>query len=366
MCRMLKVGMVVNFLPDENHHGGVAYQVHTLANKLSKEFDITIFAINQTDLIHNYKNIKVKLPGFLTKNRFLEIIFFPLFVRFQTFKQFDIFHTHGDDFLFFFLRKPIIRTFYGSALGEFRTASANKRKLHQFFRYFAEYLSGFYAKMNVGISFSTKKYLPFINEIIPCGIDLEKFKPSNKKSEHPSILFVGTIEGRKRGWFLAKVFKNWIKPKIPDAELWVVSSEKVEGEDIKWFGHIPEEKLIELYQKAWVFCLPSLYEGFGVPYIEAMACGTAVVTTPNSGAMEVLKNGKYGIIVNDKLLGTSITWILKNKNLRAKYVKEGLKRVQEFSWNNIGGRYLKLYNFLLMRKIDFSKILGHQNNDRKR
>jgi len=346
MRRKIKVGMVVNYLPDKKHHGGVTYQVHTLANKLSKEFDITIFAINQTDLTHNYKNIEVKLPGFLTKNRFLEIIFFPLFVRFQAFNQFDIIHTHGDDFLFSFVKKPIIRTFYGSAFGEFRTASGNKRKLHQFFRYFTEYLSGFYAKINVGISFSTKKYLPFINEIIPCGIDLEKFKPGNKKSEHPSILFVGTIEGRKRGWLLAKVFKNQIKPKIPDAELWVVSSEKVEGEGIKWFGHIPEEKLIELYQKAWVFCLPSSYEGFGVPYIEAMACGTPVVTTPNSGAIEVLENGEYGIIVEDKSLGKLLIGILNNKNKRDKIVEKGFEKLKEFSWNEVVKRYKNLYQIL--------------------
>ena len=345
-----KIAMVVNFLPDENHHGGVSYQVHTLADKLSENFDVTVFALNQTGLHHKYRNIDVKLPESLRKKRFFQIIFFPLFVRLQRFNRFDIIHTHGDDYLFFFFRKPIIRTFYGSALGELKAASSFRRGLHQVFRYLTEYLSGFNARINVAISHSTKKYLPFINKVIPCGVNLEKFKPGKEKSENPSILFVGTIKGRKRGWFLVKIFTEEIKPRVPDAELWIVSSEKVESNGIKWFGHIPEQKLIELYQKAWVFCLPSKYEGFGVPYIEAMACRTPVVASPNTGAKEVLENGKYGIIPEDRCLEEAIIRLLREKQTRDKYVRRGLKRAQEFSWDRITKEYSKLYNTLLKLK----------------
>ena len=58
----------------------------------------------------------------------------------------------------------------------------------------------------------------------------------------------------------------------------------------------PLERLIELYQQAWLFCLPSSYEGFGVPYIEAMSCGTPVVATPNAGAREVLEEMAGGTL----------------------------------------------------------------------
>jgi len=347
MNRKLKIGMVVNLLPDEKHHGGVAYQVYNIAEKLSKQYDITIFALNKTNLEKNFNNIVVNIPGFLGKFRIFKIILFPLFIRFEDLNKFDIIHAHGDDYMLFFLKKPIIRTFHGSALGELKTASSAKRKIHQFFRYFTEYLSGFHARVTVSVSHSTKKYLPFVQRTIPNGIDLEKFKPGNKKSKNPSILFVGTIKGRKRGCFLVKVFNEEVKPKNLNAELWIVSSEKVVGDGIFWFGRVSERKLIELYQKAWVFCLPSKYEGFGVPYIEAMACGTTVVTSPNSGAKEVLNNGEYGVMSEDKFLGKAIVELLENKKVRERYVCEGLKRVKGFSWQNVVNQYVKLYKIVL-------------------
>ncbi len=65
------------------------------------------------------------------------------------------------------------------------------------------------------------------------------------------------------------------------------------GEGIVNLGKkVPFEKLCELYQRAWILCLPSTYEGFGVPYIEAMASGTVAVASPNPGAKEILDNGK--------------------------------------------------------------------------
>jgi len=343
----IRIAMIVNALPDRKHHGGVSYQVHGLAQEFSKKFNITVIAMNKTNLSHNYKNIEIQFPGFFNRGKFFKILLFPFFVRFQGLNKFDIIHTHGDDYLLFCLRRPIIRTFYGTALGEMRSASSFKRGVHQFLRYFTEYLSGFHANINVSISQSTKKMLPFIDRIIPCGVNLEKFKPGKGKSKNPSILFVGTIKGRKRGWFLVKLFNEEIKPKVPDAELWIVSSEKVEGDGIRWFGHIREEKLIELYQTAWVFCLPSRYEGFGIPYIEAMACGTPVVASPNSGVKDVLENGKYGVITSDEYLGNTIIQLLRNKQIRDRYISEGLRRAKQFSWDEVIKTYEALYKTLL-------------------
>jgi glycosyltransferase involved in cell wall biosynthesis len=57
---------------------------------------------------------------------------------------------------------------------------------------------------------------------------------------------------------------------------------------VRYFHGIPDEALAALYRKAWVFASPSVYEGFGLPYLEAMASGTAVVATANPGSCEVL------------------------------------------------------------------------------
>ena len=76
----------------------------------------------------------------------------------------------------------------------------------------------------------------------------------------------------------------------------MVCPQKIEESGIHTFEHVDSEKLSELYSAAWIFCLPSSYEGFGRPYVEAMAAGTPVVATPNPGAMEVLENGRFGLI----------------------------------------------------------------------
>ncbi len=343
----IRIAMIVNLLPDLAHHGGVSYQVHGLAQELSKKFKITVIAMNKTNLVHNYKTIEIQFPEFLNRSKFFKILLFPLFVRFKGLNKFDIIHAHGDDYVLFCLKRPIIRTFYGSALGEMLSASSFQRKIHQMFRYFTEFLSGFHAKINVSISHSTRKYLPFINRVIPCSIDLDKFIPGEEKSENPSILFVGTIKGRKRGWFLVKTFVEEVKPKIPDAELWVVSSEEIEGDGVTWFGRVSENKLIELYQKAWVFCLPSIYEGFGVPYIEAMACGTSVVSSPNSGAREVLEDGRYGVITSDEHLGSNIIHLLKSKQIRDAYASKAISKAKQFSWDKVIKAYEALYKTLL-------------------
>ena len=342
--RRIKICMSVNFLPDLEHSGGVSYQVHYFANKLHDNgIDVTVFSSNKPNLKYSYKVKIVKYSHWIAKRKILWFLLYPVLLRMNDYRDFDLFHSHGDEFLFFFFSKPIIRTFYGSALGEFNSASSFKRKLNQIFRYFTEYISGFHAKINVGISHSTKKYLPFINKVIPCGINLEKFKPDRVKSEHPSIFFVGTIKGRKRGWFLVKVFKEEIKPKIPDAELWIVSSEKVSGDGIFWFGRVSESKLIELYQRAWIFCLPSRYEGFGVPYIEAMACGTTVVTTPNQGAIEVLQNGEYGFIVSDENLHYTLIELIKDNTKRNRIRKKCLEYVKKYAITNVAKRYKQIY-----------------------
>src|SRR5262249_231102 len=155
------------------------------------------------------------------------------------------------------------------------------------------------ADERVAISRNTQKYIPFIKHVIPCGVDLRAFTPGVARSARPALLFVGTMHGRKRGAMLLEMFRATIKPAVPEAAFWAVCENKVEGEGIKWFGRIPTPELIELYRTAWVFCLPSTYEGFGVPYIEAMACGAPVVASPNVGAVEVTDNGRCGLVARD-------------------------------------------------------------------
>ena len=151
------------------------------------------------------------------------------------------------------------------------------------------------------------------------------------------------MRGRKRGAFLLEKFRTEILPQVPGAEFWAVCEEPIEGPGVKWFGRVPFEKLVELYRAAWAFCLPSTYEGFGIPYIEAMASGTSVVASPNLGAREVLADGRFGIVAEDAQLGPAIVRLLQDEAARTEQEKVGLRRAQEYSWDRVCGAYEQLY-----------------------
>jgi phosphatidyl-myo-inositol alpha-mannosyltransferase len=113
------------------------------------------------------------------------------------------------------------------------------------------------------------------------------------------------------------------------------------------YGKVPLETLTQLYRAAWVFCLPSTYEGFGVPYIEAMASGTPVVASPNPGAKEVLGDGAYGLLVEDPDLGEQIVQLLQNEQNRSELVAKGLQQAQQYDLQRVAQAYVDIYRQLI-------------------
>jgi glycosyltransferase involved in cell wall biosynthesis len=105
--------------------------------------------------------------------------------------------------------------------------------------------------------------------------------------------------------------------------------------------------LVERYQRASVFCLPSSYEGFGVPYIEAMAAGCPVLATPNVGAIEVLGAGAFGRIVQPERLGPSLLELLEDPAARATLSRSGRRRATEYDWATVVDRYERIYERIL-------------------
>ena len=201
------------------------------------------------------------------------------------------------------------------------------------------------ADVSAGISETTRVRIPRISTLVPCGVDVDAFRPG-PKSEKPVVLFVGTVDGRKRGGFLAEVFLREVRPRHPNAELWLVAEQAVKAEGIVNLGRVAIgeiARLQQLYQRAWVFCLPSTYEGFGIPYVEAMASGTPVVASPNPGAREVLAEGESGILAADDQLGTAINTLLDDRGLRDTYAARGLVRAREYSWEEVTRRYEAIY-----------------------
>jgi phosphatidylinositol alpha-mannosyltransferase len=337
----MKIAMTHVDLPNETK-GGVAAQAHLLANTLvDRGHDVTMYTFSPKFADCRYYVHQYLAPKQLGNAK---SFLFAWRLSRTDFSQFDVIHTHGDNYL---LRGnvPLVRTFHGSAMDEAKSARTMRRRLYQHLIARLEVVGGRVADVSVGVSEATRVRIPAVTAIIPCGVDLTRFQPGSK-SAHPTLLFVGTIGGRKRGALLAEIFQKEIRPGLPDSELWMVADHPIAGEGIVNFGRVSEDILIRLFQEAWVFCLPSTYEGFGVPYIEAMAAGTAVVASPNPGAREVLRDGEFGSLPDDDALGQSIAELLGNQALRSNVANIGLSRAQDYNVDSVAAAYERIYQQL--------------------
>lgn len=120
------------------------------------------------------------------------------------------------------------------------------------------------------------------------------------------------------------------------------------SENIIHTGHVTDEELVDLYNFADLFVFPSLYEGFGIPVLEAMACGTPVVSSNSSSLPEVV--GDAGILVNpiDEVeIAKSIEFILKNNELYNEMVYKGKERAKVFTWDSCRRKTENIYERLM-------------------
>jgi glycosyltransferase involved in cell wall biosynthesis len=119
------------------------------------------------------------------------------------------------------------------------------------------------------------------------------------------------------------------------------------AERVRFLGYVPDADLPALYSAATVFAYPSLYEGFGLPVLEAMACGTPVVTSNVSATAEVA--GDAALLVNPRdtqALAGAIGHLLSDEALHADLRARGLKRAGQFSWARAARETLLLYELV--------------------
>lgn len=189
--------------------------------------------------------------------------------------------------------------------------------------------------------------------------------------KHPLVLGVGTLEPRKNHLGLIKAFhkaqSSATKKQRPamlalaggpgwlyDETQQLIAKLKLENK-VCFLGRVSELELITLYSMADVFVFPSFYEGFGVPPIEAMACGAPVITSNTSSLPEVV--GDAALLIdphNTGELARAILQVLENEQLRDELRQKGYARAQYFTWPKSASKMLSVYQRLYNGVINFS------------
>jgi mannose-1-phosphate guanylyltransferase len=195
------------------------------------------------------------------------------------------------------------------------------------------------------------------------GVDHRLFKPTSRRLvDYPYLLFVGSEHPRKnfgqllRAFFKLKSerrFKDLKLVKVgkaggPEAEfrkqtLQVINEMNI-ARDVVFVDYVANEDLPAYYSGAECFILPSLYEGFGLPPLEAMACGCPVIVSNRASLPEV--TGKAAIKINPcdtDDLASAIGMVLTDKRLRQELVSKGLDHAQQFSWEKAARETMEVY-----------------------
>jgi glycosyltransferase involved in cell wall biosynthesis len=351
--RRLRIAIFSYGLPCPGEkRSGIEQVAHDLANALAdRGHAVTVFTYDPRPSTARYHTQPLPCRALMTNKvgRALTMGYLGNFVAIgPRYRDFDVILAHGDSLLLPLRGKPVVRIMHGNALEEARSATSIARAVLQSGVYVQELLTGFLQRGVVAVSANTVRFNPFIGRVIPNGIDLTIFRPDRTaRSRVPSILFVGALKGRKRGAWLLDLFEREIRTAFPDAELHMVTTPGPRRTGVTYHTGVEVRALVRLYQHAWVYASPSIYEGFGLPYAEALACGTPIVATSNPGSREVLDGGRFGLLARDEEFGPGLRRLLADAGEREALARAGLTRAPEYDIARVAEQYEQVMTELI-------------------
>lgn len=195
-------------------------------------------------------------------------------------------------------------------------------------------------------------------DVIYHGYNKEIYFPTERKSSKLGkyLLFIGRLEEKKNITGLIKAYGLLRKEKNINHKLILIGKEsygfekiifeiqKLPSEirkDVIITGYINQEEKVEYLKQADIFVLPSFFEGFGMPIIEAMACGVPVICSNVTSLPEIAD--KAAILVNPYKpldIAAGLSKVINNPKLKQELIYQGLKRVKQFSWEKAGQQTL--------------------------
>lgn len=207
------------------------------------------------------------------------------------------------------------------------------------------------------------RFVPFDEESILARRRRQYVRKHYKLGDTPFILTVGTMQRRKNHLGLVRAFAKIVKRQTANVNLviaggkgWLYDDVLAEvqalglSERVKFIGFVDDNDLPHLYTLASAFAFPSFYEGFGLPPLEAMACGIPVVTSSVSSLPEVVGDAALSIDPNDiDALAEALDQSLNDADWRAIAHARGLARAHEFTWERSAQQLLSVYEGVLGR-----------------
>ena len=223
---------------------------------------------------------------------------FALGLREAGLSGFDVMHAHGDDYWLWRRRAPPCTC--GRCTGRAsrrRCTSAVRRSASDGRAGLSEAIATLVADRTVLVSPRTRRWMPWVRTVIPNGVDIGALRGTR--------IEVGAADGALRRHVDGSQARGAARRRLPARRPAGVPARgtphghprrpRRSCRRASWRPRpADDDELVEEYGRAWVFCLPSTYEGFGIPYAEAMAAGLPVLATPNIGARFVTDEGRAG------------------------------------------------------------------------
>lgn len=367
--------------------GGGATYAYELANALGElghEVDVyTQLVSGEDNDVDTHSNVNVTR---ITKARPLVVfstLYFSIACRFEIdFAEYDVIHgtlmpastIAFGPWLMSDIDAPLVLTSHGTSYDEARSVDP-EGVADYLFRYFfhplnifMDLIAGRSADRIIAVSDHTRKqlrdlYLFDVAKLttVPPGIDTDRFRPVDEvhpavDPDRETILVVSRLDPRKG---IDKAIRAFAELDRSNAELVIGGTGRLESslrelaenlgvsDRVRFLGFVPDEELPSLYSSADLFMLPSEYEGFGIVFMEAMACGTPVIGTDVGGISTAINAGETGYLVPkngvDELAGR-MAKVLSDSEQSTQLSDNARSWAVKHDWTTIAARVDDVYH----------------------